>query len=104
MSVSTLFTETPFHEAVTGTVVVVVTGDAVALKVAETLPAAMLTEAGMASSALVSDKAITAPPAGAACDRLTVHVAVPEETIEDGLHVRDFRVGPVGIVTAIADP
>ena len=44
------------------------------------------------------DNAIVMPPAGAALDSVTVHVAVPEAEIVVGLHVSDDSVaaGPDG--------
>ncbi len=49
---------------------------AVAVKVLVVDPAATVTEAGTVNSALLLDSVTDAPPAGAACDNVTVHVEV----------------------------
>ena len=46
----------------------------VAVKLAELAAAAIVMEAGTVRVALVFDSAMTAPPAGEACDRVTVQV------------------------------
>ncbi len=50
---------------------------AVAVNVLLVDPAATVTEAGTVSCALLLDSVTDAPPAGAACDNVTVHVDVP---------------------------
>jgi hypothetical protein len=46
----------------------------VALKLADVAPAATLTEAGVVSTALLSERATLAPPVGAAWVKVTVQV------------------------------
>src|ERR1017187_9473365 len=61
---------------------VVVRVPAVAVKVAEMAPAATMTEAGTVSKELLSERAATLPPVGAAWFRVTEQVvAVPELTL-----------------------
>ena len=67
-------TKTPFQEAVSGMVWVVV-AEALAAKVALVAPAAIVTAAGIERTALPPDRATAAPPAGAALVKVTVQVA-----------------------------
>ena len=59
---------------------------AVAMKVADAVPAAILSDAGVVSIALLSETVTIAPPAGAAALRVTVHVLVDPAGILVGLH------------------
>jgi len=90
--------EAPFSVAVMVADWVVVILPAAAVKVAEAAPAAMVTEAGTVSKALLSDSATTAPPAGAAWFRVTVHVVEAPESIVVGLQVRSVRLGETIVV------
>jgi hypothetical protein len=58
----------------------------VPLNVAVVAPAATLTDAGTVSEALVLDSAMLAPPAGAACVKVTVHVVEAFGPRLAGLH------------------
>ena len=71
---------------------------AVAVKVAEAAAAAMVTEAGTVSKALLSDSATTVPPVGAGWFRVTVHVVeVPDSRVVE-LQVRSVRLGETIVV------
>jgi hypothetical protein len=69
-------TEIPFQEAVSGTTCAVLP-DAVAVNVALVAPAATVVLAGIDRTAFPPDRATGAPPEGAACESVTVHVAEP---------------------------
>jgi hypothetical protein len=66
----------------------VVTADVVAEKTAEVDPAGTVTEAGTANTELLSERATTVPPAGAALLRFTVQLAEELEASEAGLQTR----------------
>jgi hypothetical protein len=76
--------EVPLAVAVTTTAVLVVTEAAVTEKVAEVDPEATVTEAGVLSAALLSERVTNCPPAGAAAERVTVHEAELPEVMEAG--------------------
>ena len=59
---------------------------AVTVKLAVVEPAAAVTDAGVVSAELLSDKATVEPPAGAAADNVTVQVAVAPDTTLTGEH------------------
>ena len=67
----------PFKLAVMRAVLLVVTPEAEAAKLALEAPAATVTEAGVVTKALLSERATVAPPVGAAAFRATVQVAEP---------------------------
>ena len=71
---------------------------AAAVKVADAAPAAMVTEAGTVSKALLSDSATMAPPVGAGWFRVTVHVVEVPESIVVGLQARSVRLGETIVV------
>ena len=58
---------------------------AVAANVFEVDPAATVADAGTVKSPLLLDSDTTAPPAGAAADKVTVHVEVPALPKLEGL-------------------
>jgi len=58
----------------------------VAVKLAVVEPAATVTEVGTVSAALLSESATLEPPVGAACDNVTVQVALPPELTVAGVH------------------
>jgi hypothetical protein len=61
----------------------------VTLKVAVVAFAATVTDAGAVNAGdPVFPNVTTAPPAGAPCDNVTVHVALPFEDIVDAVHVK----------------
>ncbi len=72
-----------------------VTVPAVALKLTVVAPTPMATEAGTASAELFDDTDIVAPPVGAACVSVTVHVLLAFEEMLEGVHWR---------VETVADP
>jgi hypothetical protein len=78
--------EALFNVAVMVTDWVVVRVPAVPAKVAEVAPAATVTEAGMVSKALLSERATLLPPVGAAWFRVTVQVVDAPEFTLVGLH------------------
>ena len=80
----------------------VVTAAAVAVKLPDVLPAATVTDAGTVSSALEDATVTAAPPAGAAPDRVIVHVEVAAPDIVAGLHVRADSVTGAGLSTRLA--
>ncbi|MBK9170134.1 MAG: hypothetical protein IPM24_22095 [Bryobacterales bacterium] len=57
----------------------------------DALPAVTVTDDGILRLGLLSESAITAPPAGAACDSVTVQVLDPGVAIADGVQVRFDR-------------
>jgi len=65
---------------------------AVAVKVLVVDPAATVTEAGTVNSALLLDSVTDAPPAGAACERVTVQVDAAALTRLAGLQVKLLTV------------
>jgi hypothetical protein len=65
----------------------------VALKVVEVAGAGIVTEAGTVNAVLLLVSATTAPPAGAAPLRVTVHVALLELLREAGRHEREETAG-----------
>ena len=82
----------PFRVAVSTAVLSVVTVDTVAVKPAVDAPAATVTDAGIVTKALLSVRATTEPPVGAAPVSATVHVADPPEFRVAGVQVRELRV------------
>ncbi len=80
--------ELPFALAVTVTAVLVVTVPAVAVKVADELPAATVTEVGTVRATLLSDKETLSPPEGATRLKVTVQVVLAPADTVDGLHER----------------
>lgn len=75
----------------------------VALKVAVVAAAATVTDAGTVSVVLVFVKATVAPPAGAACVKVTVQVLVPFGPKLAGAHVND-DTSAAGACTVIVPP
>lgn len=70
---------------------------AVTEKLAEIAPAGTVTEDGVVSNALLSERVTSWPPAGAAADRVTVQEADPPERIEVSEQVSDDTVTGVEI-------
>jgi hypothetical protein len=72
--------------------------------VKETLvaPAAMVTDAGTVTAALLEESVTVQPPAGAAGDIVTVHVDLPPEAIEDGVHCSPDTTEVVIATVAVA--
>ena len=79
----------PFRVPVTTAVPLVVIVAAEATKVAVVAPAATVTEAGVVTKVLLSERATIAPPVGADASRRTVQVAEPLPTIEVGVQVNE---------------
>ena len=80
-----------------------VTAAAVAANLPDVLPAAIVTDAGTVNLAAEEASDTTAPPAGAAAERIAVHVEVPGDGIVTGLHTTEVNVGGV-VLTVIAVP
>src|SRR5437867_3528274 len=92
----------PLSEAVMVTEVSAVTGPARAVKVALESPAAMVTKAGTVSGA--PEIVTSAPPAGAACDSITVQEELAPDRIVGGEHSSadtNAGVGPPPEVMAV---
>ena len=79
--------------AVTVAVELLLTVPVVTLKVAVAAPAATVTEAGTVRTALLLDKVTSAPPVGAAPDRVTVQVEELEPLRLEGLQDKELTVG-----------
>jgi len=94
--------DTPFQVAVRVAAWSADTAVEVAVKVAETEPAATVTEDGTVSAAALSLSETTAPPLGAAPLRLTVQVALEPPVIEAVLQVSDERTAADGAFTVTA--
>ena len=76
----------------------------VALKVAVLALAATVTEAGTARVVLVLFRVTAAPPAGAACERVTVQVLEAFCPRLEGLHESDdTRTGATRLIPAFAE-
>lgn len=70
------------------------------LKLAETLPAGIVTVAGtLARVGLLLDNVTTAPPAGAGAVRATVPTETAPPTTEVGLSVKEVKVAAVSVIT-----
>ena len=76
----------------------------VALKLADVAPAATLTEAGVVSTALLSERATLAPPAGAALVKVTVQVLEALGPRLLGVQAReDTNTGATSAMLALAE-
>ncbi len=83
---------------------------AVAVKVFVVVPAETDTDAGTVNNPLLLDSVTVAPPVGAACDNVTVHVDVPPVPKLVGLHESELtataegtvRLPPVALVVIAA--
>jgi hypothetical protein len=95
----------PFSEAVTVTAWLDVTVPAVAVNLPVVAPAATETDAGTVNAALLSDIARVAPPLGAACEIVAVHVVVAPELTDTGEHASDVTVvaGGMTVTEAVAE-
>jgi hypothetical protein len=96
-SVREAVAEMPLRLAVSTAVLSPVTVDAQALNAAVEAPAATVTEAGVVSKSLLPDSLTATPPAWAGADRVTMQLAVPFPTSEDGLQVSELN--PAGAET-----
>jgi hypothetical protein len=74
----------------------------VAVKLPTVAPAATIKDAGAVSAALLVEIATAVPPAGAACDMVTVQVVLLPDVTEVGVQLRAETVG--GTETAIVPP
>jgi hypothetical protein len=88
--------EVPLRVAVICAVASVVTAATVAVKVAEVAPAATVTEEGVVTLALLSDRATLAPPVGAATFSVTVQVAEPAALNDEGAQLSEDTTGAAG--------
>ena len=104
--------ETPFKEAVSVAVWLVVKVPAVAVKVADVDPAGIVTDAATGSVALLLDRDTAVPPVGAAWASATVQVDLAPEVRLVGEHSSEDKAGsqfvtviaPEVAVSASADP
>lgn len=92
-------TEAPFRLAVMVAVLAALTAEAVAAKPAVLLPAVTVTDAGVVTDALLSDRVTSAPPVGAAPVRVTVHVAAAGPLTDAGLQLKADTSTECGTVT-----
>jgi hypothetical protein len=88
---------------VTEAVVGVVTAEAVAVKVADVEPAAMVTDAGTDKAAAEDESVTVAPSTGAAEVRTAVQVEVAGVVIVAGLHAKEEIVTSFGFSVNEAD-
>ena len=72
---------------------------AVALNVAEATPEPTVTDAGTVNAVLVSVRVTAAPPAGAAPERITVHVELPPDVTVLGEHANEDTTTAVARLT-----
>ena len=81
------------------------TEPAVTVKLAVEAPAATVTEAGVVSAELLSERATAEPPLGAAADNVTVQVELAPEATLVGEHVSllTVAVGAVMVTAAVAE-
>ena len=86
-----------FRVAVSPAVLLVDTVDTDAVKVAVEAPAATVTEAGIVTKALLSERATTAPPVGAGAFRVTVQAELPAPVNEEGVQANEDS--PTGTTT-----
>jgi hypothetical protein len=76
----------------------------VALKLAVVAPAATVTDAGVASTALLSETATLAPPTGAALVKVTVQVLAALDPRLPGVQAReDTSTGATRLTLALAE-
>ena len=103
--VTGLVAKLPFSEAVTVTVWLAATVPEEAVKPPFDTPAAIVTDAGTVSAALLSDTATVTPPAGAACDKVTVQPVLPPDATVAGEHTSADTVtgGGVTVTDAVAE-
>lgn len=78
-----------------------VTVPAVRLKEADVAPGRTLTEAGVVSRALLSERVTVLPPAGAGAVNVTVQVARPPEAMENAGQVSELMPRLGVIVTVV---
>lgn len=98
--------ETPPALAVRVAVCAVDTAATVALNVALVAPAAIVTEVGTATAALLLARLTAKPPAGAAAFVVTVHASVADPVMDEFVHESAVSTGtPVPVsVTAVVVP
>jgi hypothetical protein len=84
----------------------VVTVPAVAIKFAVVVPEATVIDAGTVMAALFEDSVTADPPAGAACDKVTVQAEVAPDTTVEGEHCKPETVvapGGVAVTEAVCE-
>jgi len=102
--VSTPLADDPLRDAVTVTLVLLVTVPAVTGNAAEVVPAATVTDPGDVNAALLSLSATLAPPLGAEAESVTVQVELAPEAMVDGVHCKLEIVGGGGVTVIAAVP
>jgi len=82
---------------------VLATVPAVAVKLAVVAPDATITDAGTVSAALFEESPTDEPPVAAACDKVTVQIEVPPDTVADGEQTRLETVVIVAVTVAVCE-
>jgi hypothetical protein len=98
-SLSEKVAENPPRLAVMVAVAAVATAEVVTANAAVVLPAGTVTEAGVATEALLSDRVTSAPPAGAAPVKVTMQVDAAPPVTEAGLQLTEDTSTEAGTVT-----
>jgi hypothetical protein len=101
-SVKEKLLDTPLAVAVTAAVSLAATEATFTVNVAVLAPAATVTLAGTVALALELLSVVTTPPAGAAADSVTVHVAVPGVFTVAGVQLSVLTAGRGVTVTVVA--
>jgi hypothetical protein len=96
--------EVPLRVAVICAVASVETAATVAEKVAVVAPAATVTEVGVVTLELLSERATLAPPVGAAVFRVTVQVDEPAAVNEEGEQLSPLGTTVTATLTAMVPP
>ncbi len=93
---------TPLKLAVTVAVCMLVTAVVVITNVAFVAPAGTVTDAGVVTAALLSDKVTNIPPVGAAAVNVTVPVEELPPATDEGAKLRDANAA-AGLTVRVAD-
>ena len=97
--------DTPFREAVTTAVCAFDTVPAVAVKLADALPAPTVTDAGTLSASVLLESATAVPPEAAALESVTVQVALVPEARVTGEQVSELSdPGSATVMLAVCAP
>jgi len=91
--------EDPFRLAVMVAVLAVATAEVATVNAADWAPAVTVTEAGVVTEALLSDRLTSVPPAGAAPVKVTVHVDAAPPVTDAGLQLKEDTSMEAGTVT-----
>jgi hypothetical protein len=102
--VNTALADDPLRDALTVTLVLLVTVPAVTGKAADVAPAATVTDTGNVSVVLLSLSATLAPPLDAGAESVTVQVEPAPEATVDGVHCKLEIVAGGGVTVIDAVP